>query len=131
MRRSISKAVGATPVTVKDGLMAEAPQLYNVTLGAEPAPMKAEGPAGELGTGSAATAIAPPAQTVPAAPVVNVSEDESPFAGNVWRFAAVAVSLSALQTANSNVPDDGSTCFEIETTVNAVVVLLFTAKIFS
>lgn len=55
-----SRTITSTPVTVKNGLMMKWPQLYTVTLGPEPAPMKAEGPVGELGTGSASTAIAPP-----------------------------------------------------------------------
>jgi beta-galactosidase len=55
-----SATITSTPVTVQGGLMTQTPQLYTVALGAEPAPAKAEGFAGDLGTGSASTAIAPP-----------------------------------------------------------------------
>jgi beta-galactosidase len=56
-----SRTIASTPVTVINGLMTEMPQTYTVALGPEPAPMKADGFTGDLGTGSAATAVAPPA----------------------------------------------------------------------
>ena len=72
-----TQTITSEPVLVAGGLMTNFPQLYNVALGPEPAPMKAEGPVGDLGTGSIANALAQPAApalaqntapTMPAAP---------------------------------------------------------------
>jgi len=47
---SASQTITSTPVTVKDGLMVEKPQVYTVDLGDEPSPMKADGATGETGS---------------------------------------------------------------------------------
>ena len=43
-----SQTITSTPVTVKDGLMTQTPQLYEVMLGTEPAPAKADGTLSEI-----------------------------------------------------------------------------------
>jgi hypothetical protein len=77
-----SVTIHSTEVEVKNGLMTQTPAVYSVTPGKEPVPMKALGFAGELGTGSAATAIAPANTAAPAtsAPAMSASELITNFA---------------------------------------------------
>ncbi len=72
--------ITSTPVTVQGGLMAETPQLYNVTLGSEPVPAKAEGFTGDMGTGSLSSAIAPPAAPAASSAPAQVATAPAPAA---------------------------------------------------
>jgi beta-galactosidase len=59
------QTIESTPVTVKNGLMTQTPQLYEVALGPEPAPAKADGSAGEVPKDRPVPKSAPAAPSAP------------------------------------------------------------------